>query len=163
MEFPPIAIRSLLLFLFLTSCSSPKAKWEASETGTKHTPYKAFRITQKPDNVFRGMELEFVCTSSGLRSYLNIFSLKFPNNSIECKKTKISIHSNDQTIEFLANRLEGDQRLLIPFEAQSFLIHQLSKSNSVKIMVGRFEVEISPDDFVSYLPKLNHFASARIY
>lgn len=154
MRFPAIAIRSLFFFLCLTSCSSNKPLWEVSETKTRHTSHQAFRVSQKPDNIFRGMEIEFVRTSSGLRSYLNVHSLKFTEHRFNHKKTEIVVISEDDEKKFLADRLEGGQRLLLSADAQDFLLNQLSKNQTVKIVSGRFDVEILPDEFPSHLTKL---------
>lgn len=156
MPFPSIviAIHSLLILLLMTSCSNKKALWEISETKTRHTSHQAFRISQKPNNIFRGIEVEFVRTSSGLRTYLNVHTLAFTENRFNHKKTEIVFISGGDEKSFLADRLEGGQRLLLPMEAQEFLLEKLSKNQSVKVISGRFDVDILPEELPSHLAKL---------
>lgn len=154
MLFQRIATPSISLFFALVSCTSKQTTWEVSETRTRHTAHQAFKLSHKPDNIFRGMELEFVRTASGLRSYLNVHSLKFAEDIAHTKKTEIVLISNGNERHYLADRLEGGQRLLLTPEAQDFLLNQLAENHSVRVVSGRFDVEVSPAELPLHLTKL---------
>lgn len=100
------------------------------------------------------MEVEFVRTASGLRSYLNVHSLKFAEETAHAKKTEIVLISDGTERHYLADRLEGGQRLLLPPEAQEFLLDQLAENHSVRVVSGRFDVEVSPAELPLHLAKL---------
>ena len=140
-------IRCLALCLLAASCQSNPSNWEVSETNSSHLYYQAYRVSQKPDNLFRGMELEFVRTSSGTRAYLNVFSLKFSPYRSDESKSKVVIRVDQDEQTFLAHRLKGGQRLLLPENAQHLLIQSLSENKPLVIIAGRFDVVIRPGDF----------------
>jgi len=148
------AIRSLAIILVAASCQPASNSWEVKETKSQHRSHQAIRLAKKPDNPFRGMELEFVRTASGRRAYLNVYSLAFPSMGVDGKQTEVLIKSGEIEHRFLASRLEGGQRLLLPEDAKNLLIEQLTNHQKVVIISGRFDVEVSPGEFPSLKNKL---------
>lgn len=155
MDFPTTAtitaiatiIRNLIPCLLAVSCQSSPPSWKVSETKSRHPSYQACSISQKPDNPYRGMELEFVRTSSRTHAYLNVFSLTFPSDRLDENKTKVVIKIEDEEQIFLAHRLEGGQRLLLPEDARDLLVQALLENKPVAMIAGRFDVKISPGNF----------------
>ncbi len=148
------AIRSLAFILVAASCQPESNSWEVKETKSRHRSHQAVRLAKKPDNPFRGMEIEFVKTSSGRRAYLNVYSLAFPSTGADGKQTEVLIRSGEIEHRFLASRLEGGQRVLLPEDATNLLIEQLTNQQTVVIISGRFDVKVSPGEFPSLKNKL---------
>lgn len=140
------ATRSLALCLLAVSCQS-SSSWEVSETKSQHLSHQACRISRKPDNLFRGMGLEFVRTSSGTRAYLNVYSMEFSPHLSDKSKTEVLICIDQEEHTFMAHRMEGGQRLLLTDDARLLLTKALSDKKSIVIRSGRFIVEIIADDF----------------
>ena len=95
---------------------------------------------------FVRLEIELVESASGLRLYLNSFSL--PLNSPEV------VFRVDATCKsFSGVLLEGGQRLLLPDELRDWIIAALANDSNVDICVGPYRALILPNRFLElYAP-----------
>lgn len=144
----------VVLFLFLCSCSKSFPEWEYGRVITSCPAYNSGRLLLRPENPFRGLELELSCGCSGLRMYVNAFSLAFPKEEGCSSKTKILISSDQESYTVFADRLEGGQRLLLPPEAAQNIIRKLLACKTIFISAGRYKSEIVPRGFSEAYHKL---------
>ena len=142
------------LFLFLSSCSKNCQEWEYGEVVTCYHAYDSGRLILRPENPFSGLELELSRGCSGLRMYVNAFSLAFAKEGACCSKTRINISSGQESYTVFADRLEGGQRLLLPPEATNDIIGKLLACQSVCLSTGRYKSEITPRGFAASYQKL---------
>jgi hypothetical protein len=145
--------RALLISLLTCSCGCPNSLWQVDHTCASQTCFQTVRIAQKPEDKFRGLEIEFVQSSNGLRTYLNNFSLPFSEAAANPSKTEITLRIGNLERIDLADRLKGDQKLLLSDETQALIIHSLLKGDPVEVKAGRFFIHISPADFSKHLPR----------
>lgn len=138
---------SMALFFFFIACSSDCSLWQHDIVRTKCSKYDSDRIILRPNNIFRGLELELARTCSGDRMYVNVFSLSLPRDPDHPSKTKITIITEDEEYHVLADRLEGGQRLLLPGTTADFIIQKLLEDQAICISIGRYRSEIYPNDF----------------
>jgi len=98
--------------------------------------------------------LEIVKGYSGVRMYLNIYCLSFPQELDNPFKTLVTISNDSDSYDVLADRFEGGQRLLLPPEAADNIIYRLLNNQSLTISVGRYCSEIIPEGFAKSLFKI---------
>ncbi len=135
--------------LFLYSCAAAtQAKWEYDEVISHYPAVSSATLYFEPCNLFREMRLEICRTCSGLKTYLSIFSLSLPQEASNPHKTSITLACDGLELTFLADRLEGGQRLLLPKEAEEALIRWMLEDHIVTITCGRFQTEVPPKDFL---------------
>lgn len=146
--FIPWMTRAIFaLFFILHSCTPCNREWFYQEVRAESPCVHSKRILLLPENPYRGIGLQFVRTCSGERAYLDIYSLCFPKDMEEPDSTLVRISSDAGSYEFRADRLEGGQRLLLPGDAESFLIEQLLNCRTLTISAGRYQDEITPRAF----------------
>ncbi|NGX42553.1 MAG: hypothetical protein K940chlam7_00833 [Chlamydiae bacterium] len=144
----------LALFFFLSSCSQKCTDWQYQETVTCCHYYNSGRLIHFPQNHFRGVSLEISRGHTGLRAYVNVYSLSLPKEDEDPTKTMVTISSEDGSFDVIAERLEGGQRLLLPLDATNAIIKSLLECKTVCISTGRFKSEISPYGFSKYYHQL---------
>ena len=102
---------------------------------------------QMDDNTLGGLELELDFGISGLRMYVNVFSLEVPSHAETPHIAQVVIHINEERFVFFAHILQGGQRLLLPEEASNTIIEALSAGFPVTISTGRYRSVILPANF----------------
>lgn len=100
------------------------------------------------DNSLSGLSLEVQCTRyTGMRMYISIFSLAFPKEKDNPAATKVNVAWDEGSYTFLAHRLEGGQKLLVPDEDAQKILRLLSEGQTLEIRVGRYVSEVHPTGF----------------
>lgn len=128
--------------LLMAACSSQEGQWKHSSIKTKNPAYHSNRLVIKSSNKFRGIELEIIKSQSAFKGYLNIHSLTFtplPNDPYKCI---VSLTTNSETRHYSTDILKGQQRLLLPEEALSFIISSLRSNTTISVSTGRFQSEL---------------------
>ena len=137
---------SLFLFLFsCIACSPPCHQWQIAIIKAYCPPATYVKTYLPATNTFSGMEVELMCHNGCLNLYLNAITLQFPTTNP--KQTELKIVVCDQTYIFLAERLNGGQRLLLPDDAKQLVICSLLEENCVKIYAGRYETTVTDEGF----------------
>lgn len=149
------ALSCALSLVCLSSCSSPVRHWEIEQTLTCNPCYNSGKVYFPPCDEIFGLELELARGPTDYRMYLNIFSRQFPSEDEEGNKTKVSVTIAEQPTDFLANRFQGGQRLLLPDEAVDQIINALIDNQTVTIAVGRYSSEIVSENFIAVFDELN--------
>jgi hypothetical protein len=137
----------IALFLFLLSCSPCCQQWYYDEVRTSCPTYNSQKMFLFPENEFRGVELEIIRTCSGEYVFLNVYALSFPREQDNPNTTLVVISCGDLSNKYLADRFEGGQRLLLPKEAEMFIITKLLEGKQLTVSTGRFCSEIIPRGF----------------
>ena len=138
-------IGGLFLLFFLSSCNSRVlCKSSKSCPPEENRKDRTKKLIFPSIDEFRGMSLEILYTPSGTYGYLSVSFLSFPKDKEQPAKTLVKICSNDTIYTFLAERLGGEQKILLPKEALLLVISTLKKGGSLSISSGRYHLEISP-------------------
>lgn len=90
------------------------------------------------DESARGVELELDAGSSGLRMYVNVFSIEVPALPDSPTLAKVSLKICDEEYLYLAHILQGGQRLLLPDEARDTIIEALVDGFPITLSTGRY-------------------------
>lgn len=142
--------------VFLLACSrSQEIEWKLEQTLVANKCYNSGKLFLPAANQFRGIELELVQYASGIRMYLNVFSLPFPTHTEDSTKTEILITIDEDEHPFTTHCFQGGQRLLLPPEATSLLITSLMEDHSITIASGRYCATIVSTRFSELYAKLN--------
>lgn len=153
--------KGLLIFLsFLVfSCSSCR-QWEYSCERTPCIEYSSSRMilpTQGKDN----LSLELISTISGLRMYVNVYSIPPPSLPCDDKKIEVVISIENTSFAVLSERLIGGQRFLLPARTAELIIQALLNYQTVQIAIGRYRAEIIPRAFQEHYFKM--FPEVRLH
>jgi hypothetical protein len=137
-----------ILALFLFNCAGNCRKWFLEEEITACPQYNSGKLYLPAEEICRGLELEIVRSASGMRMYLNTFSLPFsPDNSNPNLSPFFITIACDEPALFLGELLEGGQRVLLPIEVSQQIVSALLDNQSVVIKAGRYQTEIVPTSF----------------
>jgi hypothetical protein len=100
------------------------------------------------ENILGKVQLEFVYNSYGIKTYINVFCGKIPDYEQDPCKTWVSVKICDgEPEDFIAEKFEGGQKILLP-EACSFLIiNSLLREQPVSIELQIGEAIFHPYNF----------------
>lgn len=146
----------LISFFLLVSCSTPCRQWHLEEFSAVCPSYPISRLYLPASVPYNGIELEITRGSDGIRMYANVFSLPLPASEVNPFQTEVKIKIGDDTYEFCADRLEGDQRLLFSQDAVSIILSALAEGKIVQISAGPYKDEITPENFFEHYQCLFH-------
>jgi hypothetical protein len=142
---PNVLFFFLLFFSF--SCVKPCQQWEMDHIEAQCPYYNSTKIYLPALNSFSNLEVEIVRTANETRMYFNIFTLEFPWICEDESKTEVCLVIDQQEYRFLADRLEGGQRLLLPPDALELVVQTLLQYAPVQAIVGRYTADIIPNNF----------------
>lgn len=140
-------VLAALFLVFFTSCSRPCQKWEVEKIQTHYSCFDSSQLNWQTTNRFSGIDIQILCTVNGTSVFLDIYTFEFPFQENDPLKTQVVIVANDVHYEFLADRLAGGQRLLLPCEGCSLILDLLTASTSFTISVGCYSETVLPTNF----------------
>ncbi len=135
------------LFLLLTSCTCPN--WTLDKTITFNPCYNSGRLYFYADCCGKDLELELDRGASGLRMYINVFSLEIAPVILDPPQAELVITIEESEYKYLADILQGGQRLLLTDEARDLIIDTLQSNQIVILKAGRYKAAIQPENFSS--------------
>lgn len=151
------ALFSALCFLvpFLAvfcGCSPEKHGW-ACDSSTSSDANRYAILYLPPENAFRNLEVELQKDTHGTRVYLNVYSQPLiPDAS---GKIDLIMKVADNGYRFKAQVLEGQQRLMLPTEAEALFLDAVRAKKPLAISVGRYHSVIHYECFEEELKKFN--------
>lgn len=146
---------SLLFSLLAVGCSAPYHRhWEIEKAITPYAYYSAARIYLPVDDPFCGLEVAFVRGSQGFCMFINARSVPFPVDEQNPDKTDVVVEIAQSFYVVRADRLKGGQRLLLPCEATHNIVEALTVGCPVFLTIGRYSVEVVPDNFAHVYEEL---------
>lgn len=136
------------LFILLMACSSKDAQWEYNTVeGTSYS-----RLCLPVENTFRDIEVAFHKEDNHITMYLNVYGRPLEADSAGQVDVVISADGNEHL--FKANLLQGNQRLVLPNEAEKFVVETLNQKSNVLFKVGRYTKELPAEEFQLKYKKL---------
>lgn len=93
------------------------------------------------------MVVELIKTCDGVSMFLTVKACKFPSLDKDFCKTPVCFIQGSCSQEFVADRLLGGQKLLVPEETMQWLIEKLLNGETFVLKTGRYSVEVVPTDF----------------
>lgn len=148
-----------LFLLFFTSCSKPCQQWDFERIQTHHSCFNSAVVQWITQNQFNGIDIQILCTPDDTFVYFDIHLFEFPFENNDCHKAKINIYTENQEYCFLAERLEGGQRLFLSIEAGSLVLDLLSEEIAFTISVGNYTETVLPTQFREAFQKAQKFIS----
>lgn len=150
-----LLFRLSILLILCTSCAAvPCREWQFTCIKTPDPCFSSSRLILRTSNRFRGLDVEFIQTANGMEMHLNAFSLPFSNAPDDPSKTSVKITIEDEVWVILAERLDGGQRLLIPFAVSQQVVAALLNEQDVQIQVGRYQEELLAQGFAILYEKM---------
>jgi len=137
----------LFFIIILTSCSPKMREWCSDECITPPCPeFRSAKLFLCPCNPARELEVEILLTYSERHLFINVHSLEIP----ECEEDRATVtivYENGMEEEFLAYRLAGGQRLVVPDDIADRLICELLGGHPFQLKAGHYCSEISVLNF----------------
>lgn len=133
------------LFFFLSSCQAAP-QWEIYRTVTFDTKYNSGRLFFTDESV-RGLELELNYGLSGLRMYINVFSLEVPAAFENTNIAQVKVEFDGQFFLFMGTILAGGQRVLLSDEACGCIVDALLSGADVCLSTGQYKSLIPSSNF----------------
>lgn len=138
-----------VLFLLCFSCTSKAApEWQLAKTLSSYSPcYNFARLHFPVENISDGLEIELDHTMSGLRMYVNVFSITLKPAPIDCSSFPVKLKKCEEEKVFEGTLLQGNQRVLLPAEAKEYFIQGLLEGSDIEVTAGRYKGFITADNF----------------
>ena len=145
-----------LCLIVLLSCSVPsRHQWEFQEIVTAFPRFNGGKAILGPSSSHSHLEIEIQRNSSGLRFYVNLLFLQALPKLDDPSRTSLEILFENQEPWIIdAYLLAGGQRLLLPGEVADVLIQNLLNESSFILKMGRSQIEVLPDHFLSAYTRL---------
>ncbi len=144
----------LLLFL-LSSCYKP-SPWAFRQIRSEETSFNSTKLTYASCDSVNEIDLEFLHHQDLVRAYLNVHSRPVPPSNEDPKGALVIIKAGTEEWRFMAYRLEGGQRLLLPQEATDLLVDLLKNLKKVTLSMSGYRTTIDPEDFPHKFDTLLH-------
>lgn len=112
------------------------------------------RLFLIPIDPYCGLELEISKVESGLRMYINVFSLEIKPETPKQNTVPVEVTISEETRTYKAFIYQGGQRLLLPSEARDWIADALIDCGIVSISVSRYHADIIPDGFAESYDQL---------
>ena len=135
------------LSLFSFSCSTSCRQWHLDEMIGSNDCYHSSRLYLLSEDAYCNLELVLIRSKSGIRMYLNTFSVPFPWESNDECKTAIYLCVDGNEFAFVSDRLQGGQRLLLPPDAVELIISTLMNGEQLSVRAGRYQMVVIPTRF----------------
>ena len=145
---------ALFLILVSSSCSSPCHQWKFAAIKADCPSATYVKVYLPECNAFNGLEAELVCNNCDMQFYLNAKTLLLPCSCNDQNHTELKIVVCENEYKFMAERLLGGQRLLLPEDARQLIICSLLEGNDVEVTVGRYQAMLISEGFAKTYDQL---------
>ena len=147
---------SALCLIILSGCLSPRCReWEFNEIRTQTAAFNAGRLLLCPDSQACHLELELTRNQSGIRLYINLFSIAAPPSSEDPDRSKVEIIFPDgEAWHAYPYLFSGGQRLLFPEDVANTLIRSLLDERPFQIKMGRHTLTAISENFPALYAQL---------
>lgn len=139
----------ILWLVLLASCSG-RSDWNVSYLSTGSQEFNSAKLSLPTTDRVHGMDVEFIQTELGIRTYLQVHSHPVSKNII------VTIKAKDHEMKETAILHEGGQRILLPPELQEFLLSSLKEGKSVTIEIPGYQTTLSTEGFAARLEKMEN-------
>lgn len=139
----------LLLSLFFASCaSSQPVVWKEETVYCSIRSSHSSRLALAPENPAREMGIEFVLGPNNESLFLTSFCHEFPESLKNPGHLEVFVSfGGDEETVFLAKRMKGGQKLLIPKDKSRLLVKLLFENCSVTFRAGCLKTTVDPISF----------------
>lgn len=148
------AFYALFLIPLLSSCSPTCHQWKLAAIKANCPTASYVKAYLPACNTFNGLEAELMCSNGDMQLNLNILSLQFPCDPCDPEHSTVAVEFCGEKYTYVAERLLGGQRLVMPEEARQQIICTLLEGNDVDISVGRYESTLVSNGFSKHYDQL---------
>lgn len=142
----------ILSLLFCSACTQCR-EWKFDCEKTPSPEYSSSQMIL-PAQENETLALEIVSTISGLRMYVNVYSIPLSPLPFDDKKIDVTFSTEEASFIVVADLLIGGQRVLLPPQTTEWMITTLLDFRTVKVSVGRYSAEITPASFQEHYFKM---------
>lgn len=141
-------VLAALFLLFCFSCTNPCQQWEWERIQTHYLEFDSAKLSWWTSDPCQGVDVQIVCTTCETLIYFDLNIFEFPFIENDPLKTEVLILTDEnREYCFVADRLEGGQRLLLPAEAGSLILDLLSAGSSFTISIENYSETVLSTNF----------------
>ncbi len=142
----------MILLLLLCSCGA-QSSWQVSHLQTGSSAFDSSRALFCAKDPVNGIDLELIRSDSQIFAYLLVHTQETIPYEDNPKEAIVRLIMADQTIESIAHRHEGGQRILLTESLQQTLLDALKLEKDVTIELMGYRTTILgkgfPDSFAA--------------
>lgn len=142
-KFPLLAYLSLIFL----SCVSGST-WQYSRVSTGFSEHNFSRLSYPKTAYLHDMELEFIHYQNQIDAFINVFSREIPIYEKNDKLALLTIKTQDGSYQILCDRYRGGQKIKIPNESISLVLHLLESNAELTFSFSSFyELKVLTKNF----------------
>jgi hypothetical protein len=146
----------ILLFPLLCFACTKTSHWSHDCIHSQNKEHHSSRLCYFSKDPIHGIDLELLNTKEHLKVYLNVHSAPIPPCQGNAKSVLVKLKIDDEQFSFIAHRLEGGQRILLPKENAEQLIEALKNHREVTLVLNDYRTVIKTEDFLAKFDHLEH-------
>lgn len=137
----------VLITLLKTSCCPQYNHWKLAAIKADCPTASYVKVYLPPCNTFNGLEAVFMSCNGNMHLYFNALTLLFPCLCNDENHSEVVIIIKDESYRFIAERLQGGQRLLMPEESMLLITLCLLEKECVEVSIGRYHALLTHENF----------------
>lgn len=131
-------------FICFCGCSSSTSHWQRDSVVATQ-PDSCAILSLSPQQAHRNLEIVLHNQKGAVILFLNAYGMPFTPN--EEGTVTVSMNIDESTATYQGRALQGNQRLILPQEAQTRLLEALKAHAVIYITAGRYTTEINYEGF----------------
>lgn len=151
---PIFELTCVYLFAILLFGCSKSDNWNVSHVRTGDKAYNSSKLSFAASDPINGIDVEMLKMQNSFRTYLQVHSHMIPAYKDNPKEAFVSLESEDGSVNGLAIRHEGGQRLLLSDVHQKFLLSHLIEKKPVTIRVEGYSITLNAENFSEHYEEL---------
>jgi hypothetical protein len=145
--------KNLLFAILLFGCSRSD-NWSVSHIRTGDKDYNSSKLSYAAPDPVNGIDVEILNMQNSFRTYLHVHSHMVPPYQDNPKEALVVLEAEDGSLNGVAVRREGGQRLLLSDAHQKFLLSHLVEKKPVTIRVEGYAITLNADNFPEHYAEL---------
>jgi len=130
----------------LIGCSRSD-NWKVSHIQSGSKQFSSSRLSYHTPDPINGIDVEFLALDTSCNLYLHVHSHPVKPYKGDQKTALVSMKTEEKSESFVAKRHAGGQRLLLPAQANDFLVTSLKEGKTVIISTSGYSSTLSPNSF----------------
>ncbi len=137
-----------MIFLFLLCSCGTQSSWQVSHLQTGNSAFDSSRVLFSSNDPVNGLDVELIRSDGQIFAYLQVHTQETIPYEDNPKEAIVRLIMQDKTIESIAHRHEGGQRLLLTEPLKQTLLDALKLEKDVTIELMGYRTTLSGKGFL---------------
>jgi hypothetical protein len=148
-------LTNILVVLLLWGCTSAPA-WQISHQKGSQKEFDSARLSYPVRDRVNGLAVEMIYAKKSFRTYLEVHSQMIPPYQGNPKDAFVKLKTSDKTLQGIAHRHQGGQRVTLTPELQKALVDTLLSGSPVTIELVGYSTTLQPEEFTLSYQKMQN-------